>query len=463
MFISTIIVRGQEAHTFVLHFKFDSAQIDTTFRNNSENVEQILNLITRTGVKIDSVEIKGWSSPDGGLPRNITLSKERAQSTMNFLIENSIEGNGINPDIIHIFPMQENWEGLLQMVESRYRRLDREQVLKILKAKGIGEETRKWRLQQLDKGYTWDFLRRIYMPSLRIATLVTVHYSHDSETESLNNSDSSNAADTSGRVVSPGTSVSSANSGVSPATPGVSSANSGVSSANSGVSSATPGESATTDVDSTAAMKATTTAATTDTTGVALKNKSEGTEEDLIEKSHQFTMAIKTNMLYDLAMTPNIGVEFHLGRNWSVGANWAYAWWKNDNKAFYWRVYGGELDVRKYFGKQAQERPLSGHHVGIYGQGLTYDFDLGKTGILSQLSYGVGLEYGYSLPVAKALNIDFGIGFGYLGGEYKVYDPMDGCYVWRETRQRHWFGPTRAEISLVWLIGNKTIRKGGAR
>lgn len=444
MFISTIIVRGQESQTFVLHFKFDSAQIDTTFRNNSENVEQILNLITRTGVKIDSVEIKGWSSPDGGLPRNITLSKERAQSTMNFLIENSIEGNGINPDIIHIFPMQENWEGLLQMVESRYRRLDREQVLKILKAKGIGEETRKWRLQQLDKGYTWDFLRRIYMPSLRIATLVTVHYSHDSETESLNNSDSSNAADTSGRVISPGTSVSSANSGVS-------STNSGVSSATQGVSSATQGESATT------------TAATTDTTGVALKNKSEGTEEDLIEKSHQFTMAIKTNMLYDLAMTPNIGVEFHLGRNWSVGANWAYAWWKNDNKAFYWRVYGGELDVRKYFGKQAQERPLSGHHVGIYGQGLTYDFDLGKAGILSQLSYGVGLEYGYSLPVAKALNIDFGIGFGYLGGEYKVYDPMDGCYVWRETRQRHWFGPTRAEISLVWLIGNKTIRKGGAR
>lgn len=473
MFISTLIVRGQESQTFVLHFKFDSAQIDTTFRNNSENVEQILNLITRTGVKIDSVEIKGWSSPDGGLPRNITLSKERAQSTMNFIIENSIEGNGINPDIIHIFPMQENWEGLLQMVESRYHRLDREQVLKILKAKGIGEETRKWRLQQLDKGYTWDFLRRIYMPSLRIATLVTVHYSHDSETESLNNSDSSNAADTSGRVVSPGTSVSSANSGVSSATPGVSSAN-------SEVSSATPGESATTDVDSTAAMKATTATATTaatDTTGVALQNKSEGTEEDLnsrrksdntrsgssVEKSHRFTMAIKTNMLYDLAMTPNIGVKFHLGRNWSVGANWAYAWWKNDNKAFYWRVYGGELDVRKYFGKQAQERPLSGHHVGIYGQGLTYDFDLGKAGILSQLSYGVGLEYGYSLPVAKALNIDFGIGFGYLGGEYKVYDPMDGCYVWRETRQRHWLGPTRAEISLVWLIGNKTIRKGGAR
>ena len=173
-------------------------------------------------------------------------------------------------------------------------------------------------------------------------------------------------------------------------------------------------------------------------------------------------MAVKTNMLYDLAMTPNIGVEFHLGKGWSIGANWAYAWWKNDDKAFYWRVYGGEIDVRKYFGKQAKERPLSGHHIGIYGQGLTYDFDLGKTGIISEFSYGAGVEYGYSLPVTKSLNIDFGVGFGYLGGEYKVYDPMDGCYVWKETRQRHWFGPTRAEISLVWLIGSKTTRKGGA-
>ena len=76
---------------------------------------------------------------------------------------------------------------------------------------------------------------------------------------------------------------------------------------------------------------------------------------------------------------------------------------------------------------------------------------------------GGGLEYGYSVPIGRTLNLDFGIGAGYLGGEYKVYEPIDDHYVWRETRQRHWFGPTKAEISLVWLIGNKAFRKGGAR
>ena len=42
---------------------------------------------------------------------------------------------------------------------------------------------------------------------------------------------------------------------------------------------------------------------------------------------------------------------------------------------------------------------------------------------------------------------------GYWGGEYHKYAPIDGHYVWKETRRRHWFGLTEAEISLVWLLG----------
>lgn len=179
-----------------------------------------------------------------------------------------------------------------------------------------------------------------------------------------------------------------------------------------------------------------------------------------------FYMALKTNMLYDAALVPNIGVEFYLGKGWTVGGNWMYAWWKSDRRHNYWRVYGGELDVRKYFGKRAEEKPLTGHHLGLYGGIVTYDFELGGKGYLGdKWSYHAGIEYGYSLPIAKRLNLDFGIGIGYLGGEYKEYVPRDGHYVWQATKQRHWFGPTKAEISLVWLIGrdNTNKRKGGAR
>ena len=178
-----------------------------------------------------------------------------------------------------------------------------------------------------------------------------------------------------------------------------------------------------------------------------------------------FYMAVKTNMLYDLALVPNIGVEFYLGKRWSVAADWMYAWWKSDRRHRYWRTYGGDIEGRYWLGRKAKEKPLQGHHLGLYAQLVTYDFEWGGRGYLGdKWSYGGGISYGYSHPIARRLNLDFTLGIGYLGGEYKEYLPIDDCYVWQVTKQRHWFGPTKAEISLVWLIGrDNTNKKGGKR
>ena len=177
-----------------------------------------------------------------------------------------------------------------------------------------------------------------------------------------------------------------------------------------------------------------------------------------------FYMALKTNVLYDVLAIPNIGIEFYLGKNWSAAANWHYAWWKTDRKHWYWRTYGGDVALRKWFGSKANEKPLTGHHIGVYGQMVIYDFETGNRGYLGdRWSFGGGIEYGYSLPIKKRFNIDFTLGVGYLGGEYKEYLPMDDCYVWQATKDRKWFGPTKAEISFVWLLGrgNTNKRKGG--
>lgn len=180
------------------------------------------------------------------------------------------------------------------------------------------------------------------------------------------------------------------------------------------------------------------------------------------DRRSPFYMAVKTNMLYDILAVPNIGVEFYLGRNWSISGNWAYGWWDSNGRHRYWRYYGGEIAVRKWFGKAADEKPLTGHHLGLYGQLFTYDFEWGGKGYMGgkpgyslwdSPNYAAGIEYGYSLPVARRLNIDFTIGVGYWGGKYYKYVPLEGHYVWQATRNRHWFGPTKAEISLVWLIG----------
>lgn len=166
-------------------------------------------------------------------------------------------------------------------------------------------------------------------------------------------------------------------------------------------------------------------------------------------------VAVRTNLLYAAGLLPNLGVEVPLRRGWSVGAEWIYAWWGGRAHDRYWRTYGGDIGVRKYFGRMASERMLAGHHLGLYGQMVTYDFALGGRGYLNdRWSWGAGVEYGYSLPVCRRLHLDFGIGIGYLGGEYETYEPQDGHYVWQRTRKLRWVGPTKAEVSLVWLIGN---------
>ena len=180
-------------------------------------------------------------------------------------------------------------------------------------------------------------------------------------------------------------------------------------------------------------------------------------------------MALKTNMLYDALLVPNVGAEFYVGGGWTVGGGWMYAWWKKGDAHRYWRIYGGELAVRRYFGRRAAEKPLTGHHAGVYGQMLTYDFQNGGRGymggvpggtLFEKANYAAGLEYGYSLPVGRRLNIDFTIGVGYMWGRYMEYRRIDDCDVWQSTRRRRWFGPTKAEISLVWLLGRDNYNKG---
>ncbi len=197
-------------------------------------------------------------------------------------------------------------------------------------------------------------------------------------------------------------------------------------------------------------------------------------ELPIIEHCNPFYMGVRTNMLYDILAAPNIGVEFYLGKNWTIGANWMYAWWKNANHNRFWRIYGGDIQLRYWFGSAAHEKPMTGHHIGIYGQTLTYDFEWGGRGYLGgkpggslwdRANWAAGVEYGYSLPIAHRFNIDFTLGIGYFWGTYLEYIPQDGHYVWQATKQRHWFGPTKAEISLVWLIGcdNYNPWKGGEK
>lgn len=178
-------------------------------------------------------------------------------------------------------------------------------------------------------------------------------------------------------------------------------------------------------------------------------------------KSAQFPLiTVTTNLLYDAAAIPNLGIEIFLGGLWSLTVDWNFAWWSNTGKNRSWQTYGGYLGARRYFGRLAETRCFSGHYAGLYLDALTYDFELGGTGYqAARLGFGGGLEYGFSLPLNKYLNLDFSLGLGFQDGEYKTYEPRDGHFVWTGTYKRMWVGPTKAQVGLKWNLG-KQIREG---
>lgn len=169
--VDTLTTSVQES--FVIDYRFDSININQSYRNNEYTLNRIKEYLENSP-HVDSITIYSWASPEGTLKHNKWLSRERGKSAKEYLLSISPDSSKLNSGMIKISPEAENWQGLYEMVVLRYKRHDREKVLKILTDNSVGNETRKWRLQQLDKGYTWSFLKRIYMPELRSATWICV-------------------------------------------------------------------------------------------------------------------------------------------------------------------------------------------------------------------------------------------------------------------------------------------------
>lgn len=175
---------------------------------------------------------------------------------------------------------------------------------------------------------------------------------------------------------------------------------------------------------------------------------------------------IHTNLLLCALAMPNLGIDLWLGKRFSLSANWTHAWWHSDRRKRYWRLYGGDLGLHRWFGLHSKRRVFSGHHAGLYIGAVTYDFEWGGTGemggkpggtILDRCSLRYGAEYGFSLTLARSLRLDFSLGMGYFGGLFHRYTPghLRGQYHLDTTRRRVYFGPTKLSVAFMWIIKNR--------
>lgn len=166
---------------------------------------------------------------------------------------------------------------------------------------------------------------------------------------------------------------------------------------------------------------------------------------------------LRTNFLVPLH---NFGAEVAIGNNWSIGADYYFPWvWRNPNHKNCFEILAWDIEGRYWFGKDREEEDrLEGHSVGAYASLGYYDFQMNYEGNQGEF-IGAGVDYLYSIPICDdRLHIEFSLGIGYVYTymrPYKVYEDGGKGYRQGYTKEVHWFGPTKATVSLVIPIKGK--------
>lgn len=404
--------------SYLLYYSHDDIEINPTYLDNAHHIERIKRIFERSP-RIDSITIYAYASPEGAPGRNQWLSERRAEAARDFLLSVAPNDSVISAKNILLRPMGENWEGLEHELRANYHLMNRDRVLKIMQA-NVPTETKKWRLKKLDNGYTYRMIVQHHMPRLRVATWICVFIS----TPELETPDT---------VISP----------LPAPTPEV--------------------------IDSLSA----------DTLVVEPKEPAPAPEleEVVVETGLKTLFALKTNLLYDALSLVNYSVEVPITKHASVLAYHQFPWWRwgKAKNQYCIRFLSVGAEARWWFlpqprpatEKRRERTCLMGHFLGVYGESGKWDLQWDRSICHQGEHWSAGLTYGYALPIGKRVNMEFSISVGYASIPYQKFTPSDDFqHLWADPEGQgrwHYFGPTKAQVSIVVPITMKTKRKGGAR
>lgn len=174
--------------------------------------------------------------------------------------------------------------------------------------------------------------------------------------------------------------------------------------------------------------------------------------------------ALKTNLLFDAALMPNVEIEVPVGKHFSVNGELMFPWWLFDNNRYCLQVLAGGLEGRYWLGNRENKYVLTGHFMGLYAGGGKYDLQWKENGYQGEFFIAAGIGYGYAHKIAKNLRLEYNIGIGLLRTGYRHYHMRSNyqTLLWQNNGNYTWFGPTKIKVSLVWML-NRKMKKGGTR
>ncbi len=161
-------------------------------------------------------------------------------------------------------------------------------------------------------------------------------------------------------------------------------------------------------------------------------------------------VALKTNMLYDVTTTLNLGIEVGLGTRWTFEAAANYIPWKFGDVS--WKHWLIQPEFRYWLCERfnGQFFGLHGHYAEYNVGGIRFSHDFRHHRYQGHL-YGVGISYGCQWLIGKRWNLEAVIGIGYARLHDNKY-PIAPCGTSLRTKDHNYFGPTKIGLTLVYII-----------
>lgn len=391
-------------HSQILHFRFDRAMVDSGYASNRKMLTVLSSLFSDSAFisRIDSIQVYAFASPDGKRTYNDALTYRRAIAVKNYLI---YKYPLLDQSRIFLFPQGENRQGFRKLVEQDGNIPDKEEVL-ILLEKNVNNHKTKSLLKKLNDGNAYRYIQKNILPQLRSAAICTVWFKQADKKILIT------------RETAP-ISISSVLVNTSLAASRLSLSN---------------------------------LPATTPNPFSVMK-----------EKKRVPFLALKTNMLFDILLMPNVEVELPIRKHWSLNGELMFPWWLFDNNKYCLQILSGGLEGRYWLGNRKKHEVLIGHFAGLYAGGGKYDLQWKENGYQGEFFIAAGISYGYAKRIAKNLHLEFNVGIGLLRTTYKHYHTRDNyqTLLWQNNGRYTWVGATKAKISLVWMLNRKV--KGGVR
>ena len=170
----------------------------------------------------------------------------------------------------------------------------------------------------------------------------------------------------------------------------------------------------------------------------------------------QNKVAVKTNLVHDATLSPNLALEFALAPKWTLDLSAAVNLW--DSYGHTYNHIIGQPEVRFWTCERFNGFFIGVHAIGgkvTLGNLYNYKWinskcpNLRETTIKDALTLGGGISCGYDLILGRHWNLELELGAGYA---YVAGKELKGDKLISEKTIYDYVGPTKLAINLVYLF-----------